>query len=141
MQMAIEEQHYLAVLWQQWSNYIMWTLRHMKIALFKWNIYFTWFFLKKTKLLKVKQIEHYIKSIASGDNNNLNSMPFSKKIISLKPVIELCTSIMSNVHSTPISRFPPKELSDIDQHKCSIHKHRISNSAIHFILHSKCPRN
>jgi hypothetical protein len=98
-----------------------------------------------TKFLKMKQIEHvcriYIKIIASRENDHLVCMPFSKKIISLRPAIELCTSIMSNVHSTPISRFPPKELSDIDQHKCSIHKHRISNSAIHFILHRKCPRN
>jgi hypothetical protein len=36
------------------------------------------FHLIKKKLLKVRQIEHYIKSIAS-ENNHLNSMPFSKK--------------------------------------------------------------
>lgn len=44
------------------------------------------------------------------------------------------TSIMSNIHSAPISRFPPKELCDIDQHQYSIYKHRISHSPIHFIL-------
>lgn len=63
-----------------------------------------------------------------------NPMSISKKTIVFQPIIELYTSIMSNVHGTPISRFPPKELSDIDQHQCSIHKHRIYNPAIHFIL-------
>jgi hypothetical protein len=43
-------------------------------------------------------------------------------------------SIMSNVHSAPISRLPPIKLSDIDQHQCSIDKHGVCNSAIHFIL-------
>jgi hypothetical protein len=74
--------------------------------------------------------------ISNGGNSHLNSMPFCKKIIVVKPIVDLHTSIMSNVHGTPISRFPPKELGDIDQHQCSIHKHRICDSAIHFILQS-----
>lgn len=44
------------------------------------------------------------------------------------------TSVMGNVHCTPVSGFPPEELGDINKHQYRVDKHGVADVADFFIL-------